>query len=93
MTLTVNFARADHSFVNVSLPYLVKVTPYPYSVVPCTRKPPRSEMSSPEAVLWLQSFACVSVPILASSENAGNRRTCATCPSQPTLLDDLGAVI
>ena len=42
-----------------------KVTPYPYAVVPCTRKPPRTEMSSPEAVLKLHSFAsnlCIHQP-------------------------------
>ena len=45
MAFTVNFARADQIFVDVCLPSLESHS------VACTRKPPRSEMSSPVAVL------------------------------------------
>ena len=54
MAHTVNFARADQSFMDVCLPTLESHS-IPYS---------------PEAVLYVQSFACVSVPIPASSGNA-----------------------
>ena len=67
MALTVNIACGHQSFVDVRLPAL---DPYPYSVVPCARKPLLAEMSSLEAVLQLLSFASVSVPISASNGNA-----------------------
>ena len=82
MALTVNFARADQSFVDVCLPTLAGPSLY-------AQKPPRWEMSSPEAVLQLQSFACVSMPVLASSGNA----EIAAPVSISTNLRDLGAVI
>ena len=47
MAQTVNFACADQSFVYIYLLALESdsIPPYPYAVVPCTRKPPHSEMN------------------------------------------------
>ena len=102
MALTVNFSRADQSLVGICLLALESVTPYPYSFYPCTRKPPRAEMSSPEAVLKLHSFACVSVPIFASSGDAeiaapvspsGLGCVSKTIPSPQSFPEPVAAVV
>ena len=51
MALTVNFACADQSCVGMCFFLPCEVTPYPYSVVPCTHRPPWSKMRLPEAVV------------------------------------------